>query len=152
MTIVAKMIVQAQLSGTIDVCMGTVGPGSTHLLNGLCDAKKSHAPVLAIFGQVPACFTRTITSAAHATGMVESALQAALATPEVAVLTLPGDVADLDLPPDAHPPRVAVTHPPTVPDQATLARAATLIDEARTVTMLVGIGAVDARYAWGADR
>src|SRR4029079_10301889 len=44
---------QAQLNGTLGVCMGTVGPGSVHLLNGLYDAKKSHAPVLAICGQVP---------------------------------------------------------------------------------------------------
>ena len=44
---------QAQLSGTLGVCMGTVGPGSLHLFNGLYDAKKSHAPVLAICGQVP---------------------------------------------------------------------------------------------------
>ena len=44
---------QAQLTGTIGVCMGTVGPGSLHLLNGLYDAEKSHAPVLAICGQVP---------------------------------------------------------------------------------------------------
>ena len=41
---------QAQLTGRIGVCMGTVGPGSIHLLNGLYDAKKSHAPVLAICG------------------------------------------------------------------------------------------------------
>ncbi len=26
---------QAQVSGTLGVCMGTVGPGSVHLLNGL---------------------------------------------------------------------------------------------------------------------
>ena len=45
---------QAQLTGTLGVCMGTVGPGSIHLLNGLYDAKKSHAPVLAICGQVRA--------------------------------------------------------------------------------------------------
>src|SRR3954470_17843841 len=44
---------QAQLTGRLAVCMGTVGPGSIHLLNGLYDAKKSHAPVLAICGQVP---------------------------------------------------------------------------------------------------
>src|SRR6476659_10049708 len=44
---------QAQLSGTLGVCMGTVGPGSIHLLNGLYDAQKSHAPVLALCGQVP---------------------------------------------------------------------------------------------------
>ena len=44
---------QAQLTGDLAVCMGTVGPGAIHLLNGLYDAKKSHAPVLAICGQVP---------------------------------------------------------------------------------------------------
>lgn len=44
---------QSQLSGTLGVCMGTVGPGSVHLLNGLYDAAKSRTPVLAICGQVP---------------------------------------------------------------------------------------------------
>ena len=34
---------QAQLTGRLGVCMGTVGPGSLHLLNGLYDAKKSRA-------------------------------------------------------------------------------------------------------------
>lgn len=43
---------QSQLTGRLGVCMGTVGPGSVHLLNGLYDAAKSHAPVLAITGQV----------------------------------------------------------------------------------------------------
>src|SRR5699024_4779395 len=44
---------QAQLTGRLGVCMGTVGPGSIHLLNGLYDAKKSHAPIPAICGPVP---------------------------------------------------------------------------------------------------
>src|SRR3978361_2417999 len=35
---------QAQLTGTIGVCMGTVGPGSIHLLNGLYDAQKARGP------------------------------------------------------------------------------------------------------------
>src|SRR6476469_10452088 len=43
---------QAQLTGRLGVCMVTVGPGAVHLLNGLYDAAKSHAPVLAICGQV----------------------------------------------------------------------------------------------------
>src|ERR1700761_5553842 len=117
---------QAQLSGTLGVCMGTVGPGSLHLLNGLYDAKKSHAPVLAICGQVPlaemgtdffqevdndqlfrdvAAFTRTITSPEQATKTLEQAMQAALAGPGVAVITLPGDVGGLELPKSATPPR-----------------------------------------------
>src|SRR3954469_10296901 len=44
---------QAQLTGDLAVCMGTVGPGAIHLLNGLYDARKSHVPVLALCGQVP---------------------------------------------------------------------------------------------------
>jgi len=44
---------QAQLTGKLGVCAGTVGPGAIHLLNGLYDAAKSHAPVLAITGQIP---------------------------------------------------------------------------------------------------
>jgi len=44
---------QAKLTGELAVCAGTVGPGAIHLLNGLYDAKKDHAPVLAITGQVP---------------------------------------------------------------------------------------------------
>ncbi len=44
---------QAHLAERLGVCMGTVGPGSIHLLKGLYDAKKSRVPVLALCGQVP---------------------------------------------------------------------------------------------------
>ncbi|MDQ2837905.1 MAG: thiamine pyrophosphate-binding protein [Actinomycetota bacterium] len=157
---------QAQLTGTLGVCMGTVGPGSIHLLNGLYDAKKSHAPVLAICGQVPleelgsdyfqevdndllfrdvALFTRTITAASQARTMFEQAVQAALTGPGVAVLTLPGDVGGQELDKHAPPPRIASAHPATVPDEQALTRAAAILNEASTVTMLVGIGARQAR-------
>ncbi|MCW2526143.1 MAG: pyruvate oxidase [Pseudonocardiales bacterium] len=157
---------QAQLSGTLGVCMGTVGPGSIHLLNGLYDAKKSHAPVLAICGQVPlaelgsdsfqevdndllfrdvALFTRTITSPEQAVGMLEQAVQSALNGPGVAVLTLPADVGGMDLPKGSAPPRFVKAHPPTMPDGAALDLTAGAIDAASTVTLLVGIGAKDAR-------
>jgi thiamine pyrophosphate-dependent acetolactate synthase large subunit-like protein len=43
---------QAELSGGLGVCAGTVGPGSLHLINGLYNAKKEGAAVLAIAGQV----------------------------------------------------------------------------------------------------
>lgn len=157
---------QAQLTGTIGVCMGTVGPGSVHLLNGLYDAKKSHAPVLAVCGQVPlaeigsdyfqevdndalfsdvAVYARTISSAEQAPGMLQTALQAAIERRGVAVLTLPGDVGEQDLPKDASLPRVVDAHVRTQPDPAGLDRAVQLIDAAATVTMLVGIGAREAR-------
>ncbi|MCA9263316.1 MAG: hypothetical protein KDA60_05685 [Planctomycetales bacterium] len=44
---------QAELSGNLAVCAGTVGPGALHLINGLYNAKRERCPVLAITGQVP---------------------------------------------------------------------------------------------------
>jgi pyruvate dehydrogenase (quinone) len=120
----------------LGVCMGTVGPGAIHLLNGLYDAKKSHAPVLAVCGQVPlaesgsdyfqevdndavfsdvAEFCHTITSPSQFPRLLEQAIQAAYAGPGVAVLTLPGDVG-LDGRPEGQ--RGAHQHPPTRADPA----------------------------------
>jgi pyruvate dehydrogenase (quinone) len=151
---------QAQLTGTLGVCMGTVGPGSLHLLNGLYDAKKSHAPVLAICGQVPlaelgsdyfqevhndvvfadvAEFCATLTSPAQLPSLLEQAVQSAIAGPGVAVLTLPGDVGAMDFP--GPPPSFASPAPPAPPDADALARAAAIIDESGPVTLLVGKGA-----------
>ena len=77
--------------------------------------------------------------------MLAQALQRALNAPGVAVLTLPGDVGGLDVPKGTAAPRPVVAHPPTVPDDAALETAARLIDDADSVTLLVGIGARDAR-------
>ena len=38
---------QAKLTGRLAVCAGTTGPGSTHLVAGLYEAARDHAPVLA---------------------------------------------------------------------------------------------------------
>jgi len=157
---------QAQLTGDLGVCMGTVGPGSIHLLNGLYDAKKSHAPVLALCGQVPlpelgsdffqeinndqlfqdvSVFCRTVTSPSQMPGLLEQALQGALHRRGVAVLTLPGDVGGMDMPKGTHAPR-AVARPGAVPpDPAVVARARELIDAADSVAILAGIGARHAR-------
>src|SRR6202795_1019007 len=39
---------EAQLTGQLAVCAGSCGPGNLHLINGLYDAHRSLAPVLAI--------------------------------------------------------------------------------------------------------
>lgn len=41
----------AKLTGKIGVCFGSAGPGGTHLMNGLYDAREDHVPVLALVGQ-----------------------------------------------------------------------------------------------------
>ena len=157
---------QAQLTGRLGVCMGTVGPGAVHLLNGLYDAKKSHAPVLAICGQVPreeigsdffqevdndrlfadvAVFSRTVTEVSQVPLMIEQAANAALGERGVAVLTLPGDVGGLDLPKHTALPRFVEAQPRSVPDPADVRQAASVLNEAGKVTMLVGHGAIPSR-------
>lgn len=156
---------QAQLTGRIGVCMGTVGPGAVHLLSGLFDAQKSHAPVLAIAGQVPleelgsdffqevdndavfapaSVFTRTLTSADQMPRMLEQAVQAAMTRPGVAVLSLPADLGGASVPADARA-RPFWADPPTLPSASDLDRAAELIAAADKVTLLVGRGARGAR-------
>ena len=44
---------EAQLTGRIAVCAGSCGPGNLHLINGLYDAHRSGAPVLAIASHIP---------------------------------------------------------------------------------------------------
>ncbi|MCL4348720.1 MAG: thiamine pyrophosphate-binding protein, partial [Candidatus Thermoplasmatota archaeon] len=43
---------ESKYTGNLSACMGTSGPGSIHLLNGLYDAKTQHVPVIALTGQV----------------------------------------------------------------------------------------------------
>lgn len=155
---------QAQLTGSLGVCMGTVGPGSLHLLNGLYDAKKSHAPVLAVCGQVPtsemwssffqeidndavfadvAVFHATVTAPAQFPFLLEQAVNSALARRGVAVLTVPGDIGDQEtgdyLASFAFPRAGQVAAPDDVD------AAASLLNAPGNVAMLVGCGGRDAR-------
>src|SRR5947199_4644411 len=41
----------AKFSGELGVCIATSGPGASHLITGLYDARLDHMPVLAITGQ-----------------------------------------------------------------------------------------------------
>src|SRR5437868_12305528 len=89
---------QAKLTGQIGVCAGTTGPGSNHLVAGLYEASRDHAPVLALSGDMPrqmkgidffqstepdllfrdvALYTQTISSGAQAPGVIHQAIAAA---------------------------------------------------------------------------
>ncbi len=157
---------QSQLTGRMAVCMGTVGPGAIHLLNGLYDAKKSHTPVLAIVGQVPreeigsdffqevdndvlfadvSVFCRTVSNAEQFPMLLEQAANAAIQERGVSVLTLPGDVGGLDLPKHTDVPRFVEAGADSVPSDESLRAAAEAINSGSPVTLLVGQGAREAR-------
>src|SRR5439155_23034817 len=44
---------EAQLSRKLAACAGSCGPGNLHLINGLFDAHRGNAPVLAIASHIP---------------------------------------------------------------------------------------------------
>src|SRR5947209_335851 len=47
-------VAYAKFSSELGVCVATGGPGATHLITGLYDAKADHTPLLAICGQAEA--------------------------------------------------------------------------------------------------
>src|SRR5579863_23377 len=104
---------QAKLTGRLGVCCGSTGPGSTHLIAGLYEASRDHAPVLAISGDMPrqlegidyfqatdtntlfrdvSLYTETISSPGQAPALIHQAIAAAYAGRGVAHLTVPVDV------------------------------------------------------------
>src|SRR4051812_24536154 len=160
----------AKFTGEIGVCLSTGGPGASHLLTGLYDAKLDHMPVLAITGQAPrtargahyqqeinldrmfsdvAEYVEEAEAPAQVRHMVDRGLRIALGRRGVAVLVLPGDVQEM---PYEDPPRkhgavrsgIGYRRPSVVPFEADLRRAAQVLNEGRKVAMLVGAGALGA--------
>lgn len=152
---------QAKLTGRLGVCAGTTGPGSTHLVAGLYEAARDHAPVLALSGDMAramqgtdyiqtttpnllfrdACvYTETISSPLQASAVIHQAIAAAYAAPGVAHLTLPQDV--LSLKTDHLPFSLPTLRPRCefAGSEADVARAARSIDEASSIVIMCGAG------------
>lgn len=104
---------EAKFTGSLAAVLGTSGPGSVHLLNGLYDAKLEHAPVIALTGQVRtesigldspqevnllklyddvSVFSSQVTNPASASRMAYLACRTALIERGVSHLVLPVDV------------------------------------------------------------
>ncbi|TPN38409.1 thiamine pyrophosphate-binding protein [Mesorhizobium sp. B1-1-6] len=152
---------QAKLTGQLAVCAGTTGPGSTHLVAGLYEAARDHAPVLALSGEMPrrlkgidyhqytepdllfrdvSLYTQTITAPAQAPGVIHQAIASAYAGPGVAHLTLPQDVLSSKV--EHAVPSVATLGPRSeiTPGENEIEAVARHIDEATSITILCGAG------------
>ncbi|WES67310.1 thiamine pyrophosphate-requiring protein [Superficieibacter sp. HKU1] len=157
----------AKFTGELGVCLSTGGPGATHLLTGLYDAKMDHVPVLAISGQAEATargasyqqelnldrvfadvanFVQEVASPSQVRHLVDRGVRIAVAQNGVTVLILPKDIQEepwQDLP-HVH----GFTHsgpgyqrPKVVPYQQDLQRAADILNAGKKVAILVGAGA-----------
>lgn len=160
----------AKFTGELGVCLSTGGPGATHMLTGLYDAKMDHAPVLAIAGQAEttargasyqqemnldrvfsdvANFVQEAATPAQVRHLVDRGVRVAMAQNGVGVVIIPKDVQDepWQAPQHAH----GFTHsgsgyqrPRVIPHQVDLQRAAEVLNAGKKVAILIGAGARNA--------
>ena len=152
---------EAQLTGRLAVCAGSCGPGNTHLIQGLYDANRSGAPVLALASHIhtdqigtsffqethperlfvdASVWCETLYSPAQMPRIVRVAIQQALGASGVSVLVMPGDVADVDV---AHPTgegSFCIERGRVAPPPSQVRELAEAINAAETVTLFCGAG------------
>jgi pyruvate dehydrogenase (quinone) len=152
---------QAKLTGRLAVCAGTTGPGSTHLVAGLYEASRDHAPVLALSGDMPrqlqgtdyrqstkpdllfrdvALYTETIASPNQAPAVIHHAIAAAYAGRGVAHLTLPQDVIGANSPGEVSSVVTLKPRPELAANESDAAEIARRIDAAGCVVIVCGAG------------
>ncbi|MFI1796653.1 pyruvate dehydrogenase [Streptomyces sp. NPDC020379] len=156
---------EAQLTGRLAACAGSCGPGNLHLINGLYDAHRSMAPVLALASHIPSSeigtgffqethpdrlfgecshYSELISSPRQLPRVLRTAVQHAIGQGGVSVISLPGDIAGQQAP-DAGPDHAPLPSRPSVrPGDAEIDALARMVDEAGKVTLFCGSGTAGA--------
>jgi pyruvate dehydrogenase (quinone) len=158
-------VAEAYFTGNPVAVCGTAGPGVTHLFNGLMDARKEGAAVIAIAGDVEsklidtaaleelnpykffdaaALYIGRVVNPEQARAVINTAVTTAVIDRGPTVISLPGDVAASKAPDGMHTvaiPAKAVFRPA----EADLEKLAGLINDAKTVAIFGGDGCRDAR-------
>ena len=151
---------EAQLTGKLAVCAGSCGPGNLHLINGLYDAQRSAAPVLAIASHIPSVqigqmyfqethpdrlfnecsvYNEMISSAEQAPRVVNAAIRHAVELSGVSVISLPGDVSDLKAT-SPSPKYVPSRRPALSPNEEDVRQLADVLNRAKKVAIFAGAG------------
>ena len=159
---------EAQLTGRLAVCAGSCGPGNMHLINGLYDAHRSNAPVLAIAAQIPSeqtgssyfqetrpealfreCsyYCETIASVRQMPRVLQIAMQHAIGLNGVAVVSLSGDVAMQNREDDELEHPLCLNRSIIHPSDNDLQQLAELINQSKKITLLCGAGCAGAHDA-----
>lgn len=151
---------EAQLTGQLAVCAGSCGPGNLHLINGLYDANRSGAPVLAIASHIPSSqigqgyfqethpdrlftecsvYCEMVSTPQQSPRVVQAAIQHAVTLQGVAVVTIPADVTDQEATDDA-PLHTPVERGELHPSSAAVQQLADAINAAEKVAIFAGAG------------
>lgn len=155
---------EAQLNG-LACCAGSSGPGHVHLINGLYDAHRSSASVLAIASTIPtklfgtdyhqetntiklfddcSCYNQVATTPAQFPRMLQAAIQHAVHKKDVAVIGLPGDITNLPAETSETTTLLFRNRPVIRPSEDELSTLAELLNTHKKVTIFCGLGAAEA--------
>lgn len=155
---------EAAATGRLAVCMGSCGPGSLHLVNGLYDAHRNGSPVLALVteihkSQIGTNFIQEVDTrnlfagcssycqyaqdAAQLPRIMGIAMQHAVSNHGVAVVIIPGEVASAQIDNSTK-----VEYLPIYPDSAItpsesqIEALASLLSESEKITIYGGAGCI----------
>src|SRR5580693_6425455 len=158
-------VADAYFTGNPVVVCGTAGAGTAHLLNGLMDALKEGAPVIAIAGDVEtkimdtsafeeinpyklfaaaALYIGRIVNPEQARAIIATAITTAVIDKGPTVISLPGDIAASDAPSEMQPITIPAS-PVLRPADSDLEKLAGIITDAKDVAIFAGDGCRDAR-------
>lgn len=156
---------EAQITGRLTACAGSCGPGNLHLINGLYDAHRSMAPVLALASQIPSSeiglgyfqethpdrlfaecshYSELISHPKQMPRLLQTAIQHAIGQSGVSVVSLPGDIAAAPAPEKTVETALVTSRPGVRPADAEIDKLVALIDEADRVTLFCGSGTAGA--------
>ncbi|MDR2660661.1 MAG: pyruvate oxidase [Lactobacillaceae bacterium] len=155
----------SKLTGHIGVAFGSAGPGGTHLLNGLYDAREDHTPVLALVGQFGtsglnmdtfqemnenpiyadvAVYNRQVSTAEQLPHIIDEAIRRAYAQNGVAVVQIPVDLATKEIPDNSNVWYDSAANfqkfPAPAVNEAQIDKAVELLSNAQRPLIYAGIG------------
>ncbi|WP_156725406.1 pyruvate dehydrogenase [Streptomyces apocyni] len=156
---------EAQITGKLTACAGSCGPGNLHLINGLYDAHRSMAPVLALASHIPSSeiglsffqethpdqlfrecshYSELVSTPQQMPRLLQTAIQHAIGRGGVSVVSLPGDIASAPAPERAPELGLVTSRPSVRPGDAEIHQLVSMIDEADKVTLFCGSGTAGA--------
>ncbi len=160
----------AKFSGETGICLSTGGPGASHMITGLYDAKSDHQPVFAITGGAGrsvrgahyqqeinldrmfsdvAEYVQEARTPQQVAMLIDRGMRFAKSRNGVAVVIMPNDLSDSEYeePTRAHGytrTSPGYQKPHIVPKEVDLRRAAEVLNSGKKVAILVGAGALHA--------
>ncbi|MGI5136040.1 MULTISPECIES: pyruvate dehydrogenase [unclassified Streptomyces] len=156
---------EAQITGKLTACAGSCGPGNLHLINGLYDAHRSMAPVLALASHIPSSeiglgyfqethpdrlfqecshYCELISNPKQMPRLLQTAIQNAIGRSGVSVVALPGDIADQPAPDKPAETALVTSRPSVRPGDHEIDELVRMIDQAERVTLFCGSGTAGA--------